>query len=535
MMQTERRSAPRQGINSLIYLDLEPDNGGILLNLSENGMQISVANRLVTSSEIRFTLRLQPSDKVCGTGRIAWLSPSGRSAGVHFIDLPQSARQEIRKWMSQSSDTLTANDTRELLAPAQDAPPIGAVAAASTEANAAKIEPPAFVVRQAPDEAESLAETLAVEDLPNLARTQGIPEPPAQPSVVVTHAPPSLEPVSVEAPKAEIPTTTAPVTIDALELLESTVDAQTLEGTPPAWTSPAAVAAETPVADGSGPHPSVLSLYGIDGREKEETKLPAPPAQVLKGASAKTPTPAAVARMKRRAEVRRRARAAALAPLRPRPEVEIESNPVILDGITDVSGSSRPSMPTAREVTPRARALNLTNAIFIPAPPQFQLPPPEKKPVPTYRPAAPAFEDTRTGEALVDSWPRQSPVESADKSLPETHATGTQRSPGALYLPNYKVMGITPDGTWRPSRIFSSPLLAIREVFERFELFGWSLESDWHVWLAMILLFAGFLALAQNPPLVVLTVAFWFASAMVILDRQRPHHGPMRPQKPDHR
>ncbi len=47
----------------------------------------------------------------------------------------------------------------------------------------------------------------------------------------------------------------------------------------------------------------------------------------------------------------------------------------------------------------------------------------------------------------------------------------------------------------------------------------------------MILLFAGFLALAQNPPLVVLTVAFWFASAVVMLDRQRPRHGPMRAQK----
>ncbi|MDE3137801.1 MAG: hypothetical protein KGL59_14575 [Acidobacteriota bacterium] len=49
----------------------------------------------------------------------------------------------------------------------------------------------------------------------------------------------------------------------------------------------------------------------------------------------------------------------------------------------------------------------------------------------------------------------------------------------------------------------------------------------------LILLVAGFLALAQNPPLVVLTVAFWFAAAVVILERQRPRHGSRRPQKPD--
>ena len=112
-MQTERRSAPRQGLNSLVYLDLEPDNGGILLNLSESGMQISVANRLITSGEVRFTLCLQATEVIRGTGRIAWLSPSGRSAGVHFLSLPGSARAEIRQWLGVNADSSSAEEAQD--------------------------------------------------------------------------------------------------------------------------------------------------------------------------------------------------------------------------------------------------------------------------------------------------------------------------------------------------------------------------------------------------------------------------------------
>ena len=76
------------------------------------------------------------------------------------------------------------------------------------------------------------------------------------------------------------------------------------------------------------------------------------------------------------------------------------------------------------------------------------------------------------------------------------------------------------------------PLMASPEIFERFEAFGWSLESDWHVWVALIFLVAGFLALAQNPPLIVLTVAFWFASAVVVLERRGPRQNSARSRKP---
>ncbi len=486
-MHTERRSAPRHGLNSLIYLDLEPDNGGILLNLSEDGMQISVANRLVTSSEVRFTLCLQPSEKICGIGRIAWLSPSGRSAGVHFLNLPESARREIRQWMGQSADSLSADDTQAILEPAKEtlqpetstAAPIEAPALAEpdpetpnvevppfspVEAPAPRIEAPAFFSRQTPEAAESPAATPAVEALPVFSATQEVVEPPAHATIVAAPAPlpmeaktsqplePPLEAVAVEAPEVEVPSpaieASAPAPMDALKLLELTVEAPPPEAVPPAWTPAAMAPIETPLAGGAGPLPSVLSLYGIDGREKEkeELKLPAPPPQALKQENAKPPIAAVSPHIRRRAEARRRARAAARSPLRPRPE--IQPDPVILDGLTDVSASSTPSTPAGREATLRARALKLTSPIFIPAPPQFQLPPPENTRVEAYSPPPPAIETPRTETSQPEPWPvhsaRVPDTMSATAPLSETHAEETTLAHGALICPTTKSAGLRP-------------------------------------------------------------------------------------------
>jgi hypothetical protein len=545
MMQTERRSAKRQGLNSLLYLDLEPDNGGILLNLSETGMQISVARRLVTSTEVRFTLCLKPKEKISGTGRIAWLSPSGRSAGVHFLDLPEKARQEIRQWMGQSADNLSARDGQEVHETGEETFTTGTVAVAPIG-----IQAPADSDTQAPSAGGTLLPPVevpepVVEAPPGVVeQTQEVLEPAApatkpdtitplttevessQPSGLML-ASAATEDSTVEASQAESP---APVPTDPLELLVSTVDTETIQPAPPTWAPPSMPRVEAPLTDAAGPQPSLLSLYGMDGREKEEKQEPlsAPPQRISDDAGQKTQTAAAVARIGRR-EARRKARAAARAPLPPRPQME--PNPIILGGLTDVSASPRPSAPSDGEAPVRARAIKLTNPIFVPAPPQFQLPPTSSA-LATSAAMAPAMEISPAVEPLPVPSPERPAAVPAVSAPPVMHATENTRGHGALYLPNYKVRGITPDGTWRASRLFLSPVMAIPEILERFEAFGWSIESDWHIWLALILLLAGFLSLVQNPPLVVLTVAFWFASAVVILDRKRPRHSPMRPQRP---
>jgi hypothetical protein len=545
MMQTERRSAPRQGLDSLLYLDLEPDNGGILLNLSETGMQISVAKRLVTSTELRFTLCLKPKEKISGTGRIAWLSPSGRSAGVHFLDLPEGARLEIRQWMGKSADSLTSEDKQSLDVPRQDSPRMeSAVAQAMAAPAPPEPEPAAPAIVSPPLSTEKDFAPCPDVSAPVVQQAPEIVVPTSQAAEPATAAPPTIavetvqlsqlaldQPATAETAGKESPASeaSAPLPMDPLELLGSTVESETLEVAPLPWTQPSMPPIEALRADDADPHPSVLALYGIDSREKEQKTFPEPaPAQPSPHPpNERTPNTAAVERMKRRAEARNRARAAARAPRQP--QRAPKPIPVILDGLIDVALTPKSSAPAAAKATTGARP-KLTNPLFIPAPPQFQLPPPEMPPSDISARVPPTF-DPHPSEPAMPQTRLEHPFVSAPAFLPEPPNAQNSRTSGALYLPNYRVRGITPDGSWRSTRLFLNPLMAVPEIFDRFEAFGSSLEGDWHVWIALILLFAGFLALAQKPPLVVLTIAFWFAGAVVVLDRRRPDRGPMRPQK----
>jgi hypothetical protein len=98
-MNPERRSLPRQEIHSLVYLDLQPNNGGILLNLSEKGMRITVACPLTTTGPVHFSFGLDARSRIEGVGRIAWLSESGKSAGVRFLEFPESSLGQISRWL----------------------------------------------------------------------------------------------------------------------------------------------------------------------------------------------------------------------------------------------------------------------------------------------------------------------------------------------------------------------------------------------------------------------------------------------------
>jgi TonB family protein len=96
----ERRRDRRRKTDSVLYLNIEPDNGGVVLDLSEGGMCISVANPLAKSDKIQFSLGIEENRPIEGTGQVSWLSESGRSAGVRFLFFPDESRQRIREWMA---------------------------------------------------------------------------------------------------------------------------------------------------------------------------------------------------------------------------------------------------------------------------------------------------------------------------------------------------------------------------------------------------------------------------------------------------
>lgn len=107
----DRRRWLRQKVHGPAFASFDGVTGGMVLDLSEQGMAMQTAAPVEAFRYTRCHLNLQdPATHVETTGYVAWADALGR-AGVRFSDLPEEARRRLRQW-------LTANAT----APSRKAP-----------------------------------------------------------------------------------------------------------------------------------------------------------------------------------------------------------------------------------------------------------------------------------------------------------------------------------------------------------------------------------------------------------------------------
>jgi Gram-negative bacterial TonB protein C-terminal/PilZ domain len=100
----DRRARPRVPIVPLGYLQLGEGNGGIALNVSEDGLAITAA--VILSDDHLPSIRLlfpDSDDWIEASGQVVWRSESKKEAGVRFAGLTEQARQQIRNWMSSQA------------------------------------------------------------------------------------------------------------------------------------------------------------------------------------------------------------------------------------------------------------------------------------------------------------------------------------------------------------------------------------------------------------------------------------------------
>lgn len=96
----ERRFRSRWKPASLLYVELDDCNGGVVLNISETGVAIHAAQTVLQDAVSSVRFKLPPSrDKIVARGQIAWKGQTRKQLGVRFVDLPEAVRLEIRKWI----------------------------------------------------------------------------------------------------------------------------------------------------------------------------------------------------------------------------------------------------------------------------------------------------------------------------------------------------------------------------------------------------------------------------------------------------
>lgn len=93
------RSHHRYELRSLTYVTLDQGNGGVVRNLTRDGIgaQMVAAVRPQQQLRVRFEL-LYPRVWVEARGEVVWATPSGQ-CGIRFLDLSPRTSQQVQEWI----------------------------------------------------------------------------------------------------------------------------------------------------------------------------------------------------------------------------------------------------------------------------------------------------------------------------------------------------------------------------------------------------------------------------------------------------
>jgi cell division protein FtsN len=100
MKTTERRHSARIALKNLAYVNLEPDNGGILIDVSEGGICFRSAVPVPPSSTVRFSFSLD-HQQIEASGRLAWSDATRKLGGLKFTIVSPDAQKAISDWINQ--------------------------------------------------------------------------------------------------------------------------------------------------------------------------------------------------------------------------------------------------------------------------------------------------------------------------------------------------------------------------------------------------------------------------------------------------
>ena len=91
---------PLQKPRQLVYVELGPNNGGMVLGICEQGLSFRAVAPLKTEGPIHFTFALDGKTKLYGAGEIAWADDGGKSGGLKFTNVSPQFRESLRDWLA---------------------------------------------------------------------------------------------------------------------------------------------------------------------------------------------------------------------------------------------------------------------------------------------------------------------------------------------------------------------------------------------------------------------------------------------------
>jgi CheY-like chemotaxis protein len=111
LIKRERRRSYRVPIQIPVQVRMQngPEMEGIILDLSEDGMDLLIPQPTHSGAEIGAEFNLPEGNKVKIRGQIAWANSNGQS-GVRFLDVSDQVRSTLKAWVSSHANELLPDD-----------------------------------------------------------------------------------------------------------------------------------------------------------------------------------------------------------------------------------------------------------------------------------------------------------------------------------------------------------------------------------------------------------------------------------------
>jgi cell division septation protein DedD len=119
MTHQTRRLYPRKTLNPLPYVSLPSDNGGIVLDVSEQGLRFRAVAPVKQLGPIHFSFSAY-SYRIDGVADLVWTDRAKKTGGLRFTQLSDEAREQIRKWPHELDLRLSVGKNFMLQIPASD-------------------------------------------------------------------------------------------------------------------------------------------------------------------------------------------------------------------------------------------------------------------------------------------------------------------------------------------------------------------------------------------------------------------------------
>src|SRR5436190_35523 len=99
----DRRQKLRIVPNELVFLQLERDDGGTVLDVSEGGLGFETFAPVNPNGPVHFWFSLNLRDRIEAWGEVVWTNATKKCGGLRFLRLSEEARAQIRRWMTEFS------------------------------------------------------------------------------------------------------------------------------------------------------------------------------------------------------------------------------------------------------------------------------------------------------------------------------------------------------------------------------------------------------------------------------------------------